>query len=283
MLIILIKRAMAKQIEFGIPIISVGNIIVGGSGKTPVTIKLASNYENACVILRGYGRASKGLFVISHNEKILEDVKTSGDEAMLLANSLPKATIIVSENRIKAILKAKDLGCKIIFLDDGFSKYTISKFNILLRPKDEPTNIFCLPSGGYREPKGFYAQADIEMVEGKDFNRIITIKKDGKICQLPEKTILLTAISKPKRLLEYLPKNTKMVSFPDHYTFTKEDIDKIQEENSDYAIVTTGKDFVKLREFDIKNLYLMDLDIEFDKNIDFSLLNQYLESFKERV
>ena len=283
MLIILIKRAMAKQIEFGIPIISVGNIIVGGSGKTPVTIKLASNHENACVILRGYGRASKGLFVISHNGKILEDVKTSGDEAMLLANSLPKATIIVSENRIKAILKAKELGCQIIFLDDGFSKYTISKFNILLRPKDEPTNIFCLPSGGYREPKGFYAQADIEMVEGKDFNRIITIKKDGKICQLPEKTILLTAISKPKRLLEYLPKNTKMISFPDHYTFTKEDIDKIQEENSDYAIVTTGKDFVKLREFNIKNLYLMDLDIEFDKNIDFSLLNQYLESFKERV
>ena len=283
MLIILIKRAMAKQIEFGIPIISVGNIIVGGSGKTPVTIKLASNYENACVILRGYGRASKGLFVISHNGKILEDVKTSGDEAMLLANSLPKATIIVSENRIKAILKAKELGCQIIFLDDGFSKYTISKFNILLRPKDEPINIFCLPSGGYREPKGFYAQADIEMVEGKDFNRIITIKKDGKTCQLPEKTILLTAISKPKRLLEYLPKNIKMISFPDHYTFTKEDIDKIQEENSDYAIVTTGKDFVKLREFNIKNLYLMDLDIEFDKNIDFSLLNQYLESFKERV
>lgn len=283
MLIILIKRAMAKQIEFGIPIISVGNIIVGGSGKTPVAIKLASNYENACVILRGYGRASKGLFVISHNGKILEDVKTSGDEAMLLANSLPKATIIVSENRIKAILKAKELGCQIIFLDDGFSKYTISKFNILLRPKDEPINIFCLPSGGYREPKGFYAQADIEMVEGKDFNRIITIKKDGKTCQLPEKTILLTAISKPKRLLEYLPKNTKMISFPDHYTFTKEDIDKIQEENSDYAIVTTGKDFVKLREFNIKNLYLMDLDIEFDKNIDFSLLNQYLESFKERV
>ena len=127
MLIILTKRAMSKEIEFGIPIISVGNIIVGGSGKTPVTIKLASKYENACIILRGYGRASKGLYVVSLNGKILEDVKTSGDEAMLLANSLPKATIIVSENRIKAILKAKELGCKIIFLDDGFSKSFIQK------------------------------------------------------------------------------------------------------------------------------------------------------------
>ncbi len=279
MLIILTKRAIAKPIDFGIPIISVGNIIVGGSGKTPVTIKLASKYENACVILRGYGRDSKGLYVVSLNGKILEDVKTSGDEAMLLANSLPKATIIVSENRIKAILKAKELGCKIIFLDDGFSKYKIAKFNILLRPKDEPTNIFCLPSGGYREPKGFYAQADIELLEGTDFKRVINIKKDGKISELPAKTILITAISKPKRLLEYLPKDIKMISFPDHYSFTKEDISKIQEENKDYSIITTGKDFVKLKEFNIKNLYLMDLEIEINEKVDFSLMEEYINSF----
>ena len=281
MLIILTKRAMSKEIEFGIPIISVGNIIVGGSGKTPVTIKLASKYENACIILRGYGRASKGLYVVSLNGKILEDVKTSGDEAMLLANSLPKATIIVSENRIKAILKAKELGCKIIFLDDGFSKYKIAKFNILLRPKNEPTNIFCLPSGGYREPKGFYAQADIELVEEKDFKRVITIKKDGRVSELPTKTVVITAISKPKRLLEYLPKDIKIISFPDHYTFTKDDISKIQEENKDYVILTTGKDFVKLKEFDIKNLYLMDLDIQISENTDFTLMEEYINSFNK--
>ncbi|MDD2291173.1 MAG: tetraacyldisaccharide 4'-kinase [Aliarcobacter sp.] len=281
MLIILIKRAMAKPIDFGIPIISVGNIIVGGSGKTPVTIKLASKYENVCIILRGYGRASKGLQIVSLNGKIQVNVKTSGDEAMLLANSLPKATIIVSEDRIKAILKAKELGCKIIFLDDGFSKYQISKFNILLRPKDEPTNIFCLPSGGYREPKGFYAQADIELLEGVDFKRVINIKKDGKLSELPAKTILITAISKPKRLLEYLPKDIKMISFPDHYTFTKEDISKIQEEYKDFSFLTTGKDFVKLKEFNIKNLYLMDLEIEISKNVDFSLMDEYINSFNK--
>lgn len=283
MLIILTKRAMAKQIEFGIPIISVGNIIVGGSGKTPVTINLASKYEDVCIILRGYGRASKGLQIVSLRGKILVDVKTSGDEAMLLANSLPKATVIVSENRVTAILKAKELACKIIFLDDGFSKYHISKFNILLRPKDEPTNIFCLPSGGYREPKGFYAQADIELLEGKDFKRVISIKKDGKISELPTKTILITAISKPKRLLEYLPKDIKMISFPDHYSFSKEDIDKIQNEYKEYVILTTGKDLVKLKEFNIKNLYLMDLEIEISKDVDFSLMNEYIESFNKGV
>ena len=283
MLIILIKRAMAKEIYFGIPIISVGNIIIGGSGKTPVTIKLASKYEDVCVVLRGYGRASKGLFVVSLNGKILVDVKTSGDEAMLLANSLEKATIIVSEDRIKAILKAKELGCKIIFLDDGFSKYQIAKFNILLRPKDEPTNIFCLPSGGYREPKGFYAQADIELLEGSDFKRVITIKKDDIECELPSKIVLITAISKPKRLLEYLPKDIQMISFPDHYDFTSEDIKDIQEKYKDHSFVTTGKDFVKLEKFKLKNLYLMDLDIKIDEKIDFSLMNEYIESFKKGV
>ncbi len=283
MLIILIKRALAKEIEFGIPIISVGNIIVGGSGKTPITIKLASKYENACVILRGYGRDSKGLFVVSSNGKILVDVKISGDEAMLLANSLKNATVIVSENRVKAILKAKELGCKIIFLDDGFSKYQISKFNILLRPKDEPTNIFCLPSGGYREPKGFYAQADIELLEGSDFKRVITIKKDGMQSELPSKTVLITAISKPKRLLEFLPKDIKMISFPDHYDFTNEDIKNIQEKYKDYSFLTTGKDFVKLKKFNLKNLYLMDLDIKINENVDFSLMNEYIESFNKGV
>ena len=281
MLIILTKRAMAKEIEFGIPVISIGNIIVGGSGKTPVTINLASKYEDVCVILRGYGRASKGLQIVSLRGKILLDVKSSGDEAILLANSLPKATIIVSEDRVKAILKAKELACKIVFLDDGFSKYQISKFNILLRPKDEPTNIFCLPSGGYREPKSFYASADLELLEGRDFKRVITIKKDGKVCELPSKTLLLTAISKPKRLLEYLPKDIKMVSFPDHYTFTKEDISNIQEEYKDFSFLTTGKDLVKLKEFKIKNLYLMDLEIEISSNVDFSLLDEYLKSFEK--
>ena len=95
------------------------------------------------------------------------------------------------------------------------------------------------------------------------------------------KTVLITAISKPKRLLEYLPKDIKMISFPDHYTFTKEDILKIQEENKDFSFVTTGKDFVKLKEFNIKNLYLMDLDIEISQNVDFSLMEEYIKGFNK--
>lgn len=279
LLVILIKRAMAKKVDFDIPIISIGNLIVGGSGKTPICIKLASQYNDVCVVLRGYGRSSKGLYVVSNKGKILEDVKVSGDEAMLLAKALPSATIIVSEDRIKAIKKAKELKSKIIFLDDGFSKYHISKFDIVLRPKIEPTNIFCLPSGGYREPKGFYAQANLQLKEGKDFFRVVTFKKDEIQVNLPSKLILLTAISKPKRLLEFLPKDTKLISFPDHYEFKKEDIDNIKKDFSSYSIVTTSKDFVKLEKFGLENLYLMDLDIKIDEKVDFSSMNEYINSF----
>ncbi len=282
MLIILTKRTFAKEKDFGIPVISIGNIIVGGSGKTPIAIKLASKYDNACVILRGYGRASKGLYVISNKGQILEDISVSGDEAMLLAKSLPNATIIVSEDRSKAILKAKELKCKIVFLDDGFSKYNIKKFNILLRPKNEPTNFYCLPSGGYREPKGLYAYADLELKEGKDFNRIITIKKntkDDKEVALNENVIVLTAISKPKRLLEFLPKDTKLLAYPDHHTFLESEIEDIKEKYKEYQILTTGKDLVKLESFDIKNLYLMDLDIKIENIVDFSMMKEYIKNY----
>lgn len=281
MIIVSFKRASARKQDFGIPIISIGNLIVGGSGKTPITIALVKEKENIAVILRGYGRESEGLYVISQDGKILEDIKTSGDEAMLLAKSLQKATVIVSEDRVKAILKAKELGCKVVFLDDGFSKYQINKFDILLRPKKEPENIFCLPSGGYREPKMMYATANMVLKEGYDFKRVVKFKQEGKTLEeLPSKIVILTAISKAKRLLDFIPKPCELVSFPDHYSFTKLDIEVVEKSYKDFTILTTAKDFVKLEKFNIKNLVLMDLEIEFN-NVDFSSLENHIKIYNK--
>lgn len=278
LLIITFKKMGIKKIDFKIPIVSIGNLIVGGSGKTPIVIKLAQDKKDVAIILRGYGRASKGLYVISHNKEILEDINISGDEAMLLAQSLKDATVIVSEDRKKAILKAKDLGCKLIFLDDGFSKYDILKFDILLRPKIEPQNVFCLPSGPYREPKMLYSSANLVLQEGIDFKRIVSYKKDDEIIStLPLKLVLLTAISKPKRLLEFLPKDIILEAYEDHHTFTKEEINELLEKYKDYAFITTQKDLVKLEQFSIKNLYLMSLDLQIDTNID--LLDTYINKY----
>lgn len=279
LLVILFKRLKASKIDFNIPIVSVGNLTIGGSGKTPITIELAKNFNDICVILRGYGRESKGLFVVSLKGEIKVDVKTSGDEAMLLASTLKNATIIVSEDRVEAIKKAKELGCKIVFLDDGFSKYSIKKFDILLKPKDEPTNSFLIPSGAYREPKSFYKKANLVLKEDIDFKRVVTIKKENKEVELPKKRVLLTAISKPNRLLEFLPKNIETIFFEDHHNFTKDEIDNILNNYRDFAIVTTQKDFVKLEKFNLKNLYIMDLSIKISQKVDFTALKNYIKSY----
>ncbi len=264
------KRISGKPIYYGIPVISIGNLLVGGTGKTPVTISLAKDKSNVAIVLRGYGRKSKALLVVSNSGEILENVTSSGDEAMLLAQSLPNATVIVSENRVDGILKAKELGCKLVYLDDGYSKHNILKYNILLRPKEDPSNIFCLPSGGYRDTPMMYSFADLVLRDGTDFQRVITFKKDDNIIDsLPSDIVLLTAISKPKRLLEYLPQGIPTIVYADHYNYTQNDIDRFKEKYPNNSIVTTAKDMVKLKQFDIENLYLMDLEVVInDKSIE---------------
>jgi tetraacyldisaccharide 4'-kinase len=269
-MIVAFKRVGAKAIDFQIPVVSVGNLVIGGTGKTPVTIALAKKEKHPAIILRGYGRESKGMIVISQQGNLLTDIKTSGDEAYLYASSLPNATVIVDEKRVFGILKAKELGCDIVFLDDGYRFHNIKKYDILLRPAKEPTNIFCLPSGGYKETKMMYSFVPCVLRDGEDFTREVTFKKDGIILdKIPEKSLLLTAIAKPNRLLEYLPKNIECKTFIDHYQFTKSDIDTILNTYKDYTIITTSKDYYKLEEFKIPNLVLMDLNINFTKEISY--------------
>lgn len=279
-----IKKFYSKPINFNIPIISIGNLVVGGSGKTPLTIELAKRYEKVFIVLRGYKRDSKGLQIVSLDGEIKTDINNSGDEAMLLAKSLKKASVIVSENRVEAIKRAKTLGAKVIFLDDGFSKYNIKKFDILLSSKKEPKHNFCLPSGAYRMPKSFYKYANLILKEDDDFKRIVSLrhlekndlKKEININELnkdfTKKNLLLSAISKPKRLLEFFPKNMGLECefFPDHHDFTKKELNDILLKYENFNIFCTQKDLVKLEKhiffFNKKNIYSMDLELKLIKN-----------------
>jgi len=269
-IVVAYKRSSARAFDFGINVVSVGNLVVGGTGKTPLTITLAKKQNKPAIVLRGYGRDSKGLYLISKFGKILQDINISGDEAMLYAKNLKNACVIVSENRVDGVLKAKELGCDIVFLDDGYRHHNIKKFDILLRPKDEPTNLFCLPSGGYKETKMMYSFVPVVLKDEVDFIREVTFKQNDNILQtLPKKLLLLTAISKPQRLLQYLPKDVIVKSFYDHYTFTQDDIDNISKNYEAYTIVTTAKDLVKLEQFNIKNIILMDLEVKIIKDFEY--------------
>jgi tetraacyldisaccharide 4'-kinase len=243
-----------KPVDYHIPIISVGNLTVGGSGKTPLCIAIAKKFKKPAIVSRGYGRFSKGLVVVSRFGEILCDVKTSGDEAMLYAQELQNALIIVSEDRAQGIKKAKELGAQMIILDDGFGKVNIKKFDILIFPNISPANTFCIPSGAYRESIFNYKKADLVLKEGIDFTREVMILNKT------ENMILVTAIANPSRLDKFLPLTTAKRIFPDHYMFQESELREILEQSGAKSILTTTKDAVKMEHFDLP-LSILKLDI----------------------
>lgn len=250
------KKGLKKKVSFSIPIISIGNLTIGGNGKTPFCIALAKEYEHVAIILRGYGRKSHGLVVVCDRGHIMCDALASGDEAMLYAKSLPDATVIVSEDRIEAIKMAKKRGAKIIFLDDGFSKSFIQKVDILVKPSPEPRNSFCLPSGPYRESKKLYKEADLVICEGENFTRHVKIEHPTK------RMLLVTAISKPSRLDPYLPSSlVGKVTFQDHYMYHEKELESLLHQYQASSILTTQKDAVKMASFNLP-LSILTLDIE---------------------
>ncbi len=255
-LIVVAKRITKKKISFDLPIISVGNLSIGGNGKTPFLISLCKNRSNIAIILRGYNRKSKNMIIVSEFGNIKCTVQECGDEAMLYAKSLPMAIIIVSINRIEAIKFAKNKNVKAIFLDDAFHHSEIDKFDILLKPFKNYQNTFCIPSGPYREPKSFYKKANIIATEDIDFQREV------KITNKTDKMILITAISKPERLDKYLPKKgiIKKIYFKDHYNFNKIELLNLIKKYGATSILTTTKDAVKMENFKF-NLSILNLHI----------------------
>jgi len=249
-----------KYEDLGIPIISVGNIIVGGSGKTPFTKSLVDYLKDkkVAVVLRGYKRKSKSLVVVKDFKNILVDVEISGDEAMEIA-IFTNAAVIVSEDRKKGILKAKEIGAEVVILDDGFDK-PFKKLNIVIDKKIK--NPFLLPAGGYRYPRTFLKYADIVIND---------LKREVKA---PNGDILISAISNPKRLLKYWNKEYKF--FPDHYDYKWEDLKEFQEK----IIVTTMKDYVKLKKFPL-NLKIIDLNVKIPKNV-LNQIDEYLLKFQQK-
>jgi len=266
-----LRRKFAKQISFDIPIISVGNLIVGGSGKTPFVIALASRFKDVVVISRGYGRKSKGLIEVSKQGTLLVSVEESGDEPMLMATSLSNASVIVSENRQSAILLAIKNGAKVIVLDDGFNRVELKKFDILLEPL-EMKNTYPFPSGPLREFMGTSKKADIIAKEGKAFSRHVSIENES------DTMILVTAISNPKRLNEYLPKNVvKKIYYDDHAYFDESRLAKLLKENHVTSILCTSKDRVKMHGFKLP-ISEMKLKLQI-KNEIWTQVDAYVEGY----
>ncbi|MDO7817232.1 tetraacyldisaccharide 4'-kinase [Helicobacter pylori] len=274
-----IKRKTAKKHDFKIPIISIGNLIAGGSGKTPFILEIAPRYQEVAVVSRGYQRDSKGLVVVSVKGNILVSQQTAGDEAYLLALNLKQASVIVSEKRELGVLKALELGSKIVFLDDGF-RFNFNQFNALLKPKIPPYYPFCLPSGLYRESIKSYKEAHLIITEDKDYQRITSISHHTK------RMLLVTAIANPSRLDAFLPKEVvKKLYFRDHASFDLKLLEKEFYQNNATSLLVTSKDRVKLQDCKLP-LSVLDLKLEICPKV-LEEIDRYILSYpcntKERL
>jgi len=171
---------------------------------------------------------------------------------MLIARKLPQALVLVAEDRREAIQRAKELGAEVIFLDDGFHQ-CLRKFDLLIKRK--PPNPFCLPAGPFRLPLWCEACADLIVVEGRDFRRRV------ELVNPTARMVLVTAIANPSRLAPYLPKLQAAYTFPDHHTFTPQELQEIWEREGPTSLLVTEKDLVKLEDFGYP-LSILRLDLE---------------------
>jgi tetraacyldisaccharide 4'-kinase len=256
--------------DFGIPIVSVGNLTVGGSGKTPLVSALCALYEKPAIVLRGYGRASHGLVVVSDYSGIKCDVSQSGDEAMLYAQSLSHAIVIVSEKRDSAIEMAKSMGCEVIFLDDGYGKHSIQKLDLVIDVKTP--NTFCLPSGPYRE-RLWDGKKVVIIDENRSFVRKVQVQN------ATPKMVLVTAIARPQRLDPYLPEVVDKIYFEDHHFFTKSELEAILKQTGATSLLVTQKDFVKIAPFNLP-ISLLDLTLVLNPEL-IDTVREYVHAKKD--
>jgi tetraacyldisaccharide 4'-kinase len=289
--------------EYSVPIISVGNLCVGGTGKSPLVeyiLRLIDNRDKVAVLSRGYGRDSIGFQWVT-NKSFVKDV---GDESLQITSKFPEINVAVSESRNKGIQKIIHKECDLILLDDAYQhRWVKPGLNILLTTYD---NLFIndnlLPYGKLRESKKNFNRADIIVVT-KTLHPLLPLDEyrlreqispffNQKLCysyleyQEPvslytkksvsiegKEVILMTAIASADLLKDYVDSKAKITEhfeFKDHYNFKKKDIKKIIDrynkiDSQEKLILTTEKDATRLALFEnqLKGIDIVYLPIKF--------------------
>ena len=239
-----IKKKITISKKINLKIICVGNIYIGGTGKTPTSIllfnELAKIGKKPAIIRKLY--------------------KNHSDEYKLIKNYTEK--LIVKKNRIEGLLEAEKLKCDTAILDDGFQDYTIKKdLNIICFNSEQLIgNGMVLPSGPLRENLSSLKNANIIIINGsknKSFEKkLLNINKNLKIFysfykplnldQFKNKKLLaLAGIGNPKNFFKIIEENNlkidKKLIFPDHHTFSETEIQNliVETEKNNYQIVMT--------------------------------------------
>jgi tetraacyldisaccharide 4'-kinase len=151
----------------GVPVISVGNLTVGGTGKTPlveyIVGLLVANNRRVAIVSRGYKRASHGVVVVSDGNHLLVDASQGGDEPVQMARRFASAIVVVGEKRVDAARRAVELGADSIVLDDAFQHRSLKRDLdiVVIDATKDITQDAMLPAGTMREPLSGVGRANV--------------------------------------------------------------------------------------------------------------------------
>jgi len=260
------------------PVISVGNLSVGGSGKTPIVAALARMLvdmgQRPAILSRGYARrhATDGVVVVSDGNRVREPVENSGDEPQMLARALPGVPVLVCADRhLAGRLAEKRFDATVMLLDDGFQHLALGRnVDVLVMPASDLDDAV-LPSGRLREPLDAASSADCVLVPGslEDVSRVAATfdrmpvfrvtnhfgSLQGLDASAPSGTrvVAVAGIARPERFFTTLREQgfeiVRELRFPDHHWFSSDDLDRIRtiaKEASADLVVTTEKDAVRV-------------------------------------
>ena len=299
--------------DFKLPIISVGNITTGGSGKTPLVMYLANllikNGKNPGIVSRGYGRKSKGLVVVHDGKKMKAKVESAGDEPFLMATILKSVPVIVCEDRREAICHLVNSSTvNIIIMDDGFQHRKVKRDLdiITISANDTKNDYRLLPWGKLREPiKNINRSNALVFTKTDNFtppnmlaefqsvfkgNSIVSsiipvlmrYDSSGYHKSLPSSEVFFAfcGIGEPDSFFKSIKKldiksGGKRI-FPDHQEYTKSVITELSAQiksSNCTAIITTEKDLVKLPDSFLDEFDTFVIKIEMEFEIEGAVLD----------
>ena len=268
-LIILLKKKFTKVSSFKIPIVCIGNIYVGGTGKTPLSIlvsKELSKIGKKPVIIRKY-------------------YKEHMDEHSMIKENF--SHLILNSDRTGAIQEAQNKNFDTAILDDGFQDYKIKKdLSIICFNSNFEGNDFVIPAGPLREKLNSIKNAQIIVINGyknlKFEKKILAINNNIDIYYSKYKAInyakfsqkellVITGIGNPENFLELLNshklKIAKKYIFPDHYTFSKEELNNFKSEakKNGYQIICTEKDYHRIKKYSVDEIDFLRVELVLEK------------------
>ena len=276
------RKIRKRDVPASVPVIVVGNISVGGTGKTPLIIELVKWLQSKGltpgVLSKGYGRDSEQTFVINEQHQAIQ----VGDEPLLIFQQTGCCVAVGNDRSVLASLLAEQ-GCQVILSDDGMQDVNLHRdYEIVVVDGQRVFgNGHLLPVGPLREPVTRLAKVDALLINGDqapeleyEITGLIKVVptelqnlKTGEIGHLDDLTssrpvYAVAGMGNPEkfyRSLKQLGFDFVTKPFPDHHAFMREDFDQF---NPDSCVIMTGKDAVKCRPFAQPNWWVLNIRMQ---------------------